>query len=74
MIIENWEYFITEKESGLYDISIKSILEQKTIKISDIVFPIERADWLEEVYKTAKETLEGQPHCCYDGKCEWVNI
>jgi hypothetical protein len=71
MIIGNWEYEITEKESS-YDIIIKSISDNKSLKISDIVFPIEREDWLEEVYRTAKETLDGQPHCCYDGKCEWV--
>lgn len=73
MIIGNWEYEITEKESS-YDIVIRSISENKSLKINDIVFPIEREDWLFEVYKTAKETLEGQPHCCYDGKCEWVSI
>ena len=73
MILGNWEYEITEKESS-YDIVIKSISENKSLKINDIVFPIEREDWLSEVYKTAKETLEGQPHCCYDGKCEWVSI
>lgn len=74
MIINNWEYQIVEKESGTYDIVIKSIDKNKSVKINDIVFPIEREDWLAEVYKTAVETLEGQPHCCYDGKCEWVNI
>lgn len=73
MILGNWEYEITEKESS-YDIVIKPISENKSIKISDIVFPIEREDWLEEVYNTALDTLEGKPNCCYDGKCEWVNI
>jgi len=72
MIIGNWDYYITEKESS-YDIVIKSISENKSIKISDIVFPIEREDWLEEVYNTAFDTLEGKHNCCYDGKCEWVN-
>jgi hypothetical protein len=50
------------------DLTIKKISADKTVKITDVVWATGREDFLEGVYNTAVETLEGAEHCCYEGK------
>jgi hypothetical protein len=50
------------------DLTIKKISADKTVKITDVVWATGREDFLEGVYTTAVETLEGAEHCCYEGK------
>jgi hypothetical protein len=64
------------EESGnasLLNLTIKKISENKTVLISDVVWATGREDFLEGVYTTAVETLEGADHCCYEGKVSLVD-
>jgi hypothetical protein len=38
------------------------------VLISDVVWATGREDFLEGIYNTAVETLDGADHCCYQGK------
>ena len=67
--IGNWQWKAEENSnSPLLDLTIKNISENKTVVISDVVWATGREDFLEGVYSTAIETLEGADHCCYEGK------
>ncbi len=76
MIMEtvgNWQWKIEESENApLFNLTIKSVSENKTVLISDVVWATGREDFLEGVYNTAVETLEGADHCCYEGKVFYV--
>jgi hypothetical protein len=76
MILEtvgNFEWKAEESENTpLLNLTIKNISENKTVLISDVVWATGREDFLEGVYNTAVETLEGADHCCYEGKVSLV--
>jgi hypothetical protein len=67
--VGNFEWKAEESENTpLLNLTIKNISENKTVLISDVVWATGREDFLEGVYNTAVETLEGADHCCYEGK------
>jgi len=67
--VGNWQWKVEESENApLLNLTIKNIAENKTVLISDVNWATGREDFLEGVYNTAIETLEGADHCCYEGK------
>jgi hypothetical protein len=76
MIMEtvgNWQWHSEESENApLLNLTIRSISDNKTVLISDVVWATGREDFLEGVYNTAVETLDGAAHCCYQGKVTLV--
>jgi hypothetical protein len=72
--VGDFEWKAEESENApLLNLTIKKISENKTVLISDVVWATGREDFLEGVYTTAVETLEGADHCCYEGKVSLVD-
>jgi hypothetical protein len=76
MIMEtvgNFQWKIEDsKNVPFLNLTIKSISDNKTIFISDVVWATGREDFLSGVYAAAIETLNGAEHCCYEGKVRLV--
>ena len=71
--VGNFQWKAEESENApLLNLTIKNILENKTVLILDVVWATGREDFLEGVYNTAIETLDGADHCCYEGKVSLV--
>jgi hypothetical protein len=71
--VGNFEWKAEEsKNASLLNLTIKNISENKTVLILDVNWATGREDFLEEVYNTAVETLNGADHCCYLGKVSLV--
>jgi hypothetical protein len=71
--VGNFQWKAEESENApLLNLTIKNILENKTVLILDVVWATGREDFLEGVYNTAVETLDGADHCCYEGKVSLV--
>jgi hypothetical protein len=69
----DWLYSIEESENApLLNLTIKNVPQNKTVLITDVVWATGREDFLEGVYNTAVETLDGADHCCYQGKVTLV--
>ena len=72
-IVGKFEWKAEESENApLLNLTIKNISENKTVLISDVVWATGREDFLEGIYNTAVETLNGAAHCCYQGKVSLV--
>jgi hypothetical protein len=61
------------KNAPLLNLTIEKISANKTVLISDVVWATGREDYLEGVYNTAVETLEGADHCCFKGKVSIID-
>jgi hypothetical protein len=73
--VGNWQWKVEESANApLLNLTIKNIAENKTVFISDVNWATGREDFLEGVYNTAIETLEGADHCCYEGKVSLVEL
>lgn len=73
---EYYQWAITEngvREGGqpLYDVVILNTKTGQKLKIEQIVWFVDRFDYLEEIFNRAVSTLNGTPDCCYTGKVSW---
>jgi hypothetical protein len=65
----NWEWKIEESsDAPLLNLTIKNILENKTVLISNINWAVGREDFLEHSYSMAIETINEGDNCCLKGK------
>ncbi len=65
----DWLYSIEEsKNAPLLNLTIKNVLENKTVMITDINWAIGREDFIEHSYNTAIDTLAEGENCCLEGK------
>jgi hypothetical protein len=72
MIMEtvgNFQWKVEDSENvPMLNLTIKNLVENKTVLVSDVVWATGREDFLSGVYAAAIETLNGADHCCYEGK------
>jgi hypothetical protein len=72
-IVGKFEWKAEESaNTPLLNLTIKNTSDNKTVLISDVVWATGREDFLEGIYNTAVETLNGAAHCCYQGKVSLV--
>jgi hypothetical protein len=71
--IGNWQWEVEESENAsFFNVTVKNLSENKTVKVNDVVWVTGREDFLKDLYNSAVETLQGVDSCCFKGKTSWV--